>query len=121
MDDAMVEESLAVVGGGLVGSVCACLLGNRGFLVDLYESRQDIRQQEHVAGRSINLALSVRGRAALALLGLEDEVIQRHAIPMRARLIHGTDGSRKAIPYGKEGQVSVENSDDIALLKLTVY
>lgn len=100
----MSEESLAVVGGGLVGSLCACLLGNRGYQVDLYESRDDIRLQEHVPGRSINLALSVRGRAALALLGLEEEVIERHAIPMRARLIHHTDGSRRAMPYGKEGQ-----------------
>uniref|UniRef100_A0A224YU54 Kynurenine 3-monooxygenase n=1 Tax=Rhipicephalus zambeziensis TaxID=60191 RepID=A0A224YU54_9ACAR len=101
---AATEDSLAVVGGGLVGSLCACLLGNRGFQVDLYESREDIRLQEHVTGRSINLALSVRGRAALALVGLEEEVIQRHAIPMHGRLIHNTDGTRKPIPYGRKGQ-----------------
>lgn len=101
---AATEDSLAVVGGGLVGSLCACLLGNRGFQVDLYESRDDIREQEHVTGRSINLALSVRGRAALALVGLEEEVIQRHAIPMHGRLIHNTDGTRKPIPYGRKGQ-----------------
>ena len=34
----------------------------------------DIRTLEHVSGRSINLALSVRGRAALQLVGLEEQV-----------------------------------------------
>ena len=34
----------------------------------------DIREMEHVPGRSINLALSVRGRAALRMVDIEDEV-----------------------------------------------
>ena len=61
---------------------------------------------EHVSGRSINLALSHRGRSALSRVGLEETVIQQHGIPMYGRMIHATDGRRKVIPYGKAGQVS---------------
>ncbi|GIX84508.1 kynurenine 3-monooxygenase [Caerostris extrusa] len=64
---------VSIIGGGLVGSLCACILGNKGVHVKLYEFRDDIRQMEVVQGRSINLALSVRGRSALALAGLEEE------------------------------------------------
>ncbi|XP_071797814.1 kynurenine 3-monooxygenase-like isoform X2 [Asterias amurensis] len=67
--------NVAVVGGGLVGSLEAILLAKRGFNVELYEAREDIRTLEHVSGRSINLALSVRGRAALQLVGLEEQFI----------------------------------------------
>ena len=31
---------------------------------------------EHVPGRSINLAMSIRGRSALREVGLEDEIIK---------------------------------------------
>ena len=52
-----------------------------------------------VLGRSINLALSRRGRDALRYVGLEDEVI-RNGIPMYARMIHDVNGRRRPIPYG---------------------
>lgn len=65
----------------------------------------DIRTLEHVPGRSINLAMSVRGRTGLGAVGLEDQVIKNHGIPMRARMIHNTDGTTRAIPYNKDGQV----------------
>ena len=61
---------------------------------------------EVVQGRSINLALSVRGRSALRLAGLEEEVIEQHGIPMRARMVHSTDGKRTPVPYNREGKVS---------------
>lgn len=49
-------------------------------------------------GRSINLAMSRRARAALALVGLEGELL-RHGIPMRARMIHDLRGGTREIPY----------------------
>ena len=64
----------------------------------------DIRKLEVVRGKSINLALSVRGRAALREVGVEDEVI-KNGIPMYARMIHSLDGKRSPIPYGKGDQV----------------
>ena len=69
------NEKVAVIGGGLVGTLHAIMLAQKGFLVDLYEARPDIRQLQHVRGRSFNLAISVRGREALRAVGLEDTVL----------------------------------------------
>ena len=92
-----------VVGGGLVGSLQAVLLSRRGFNVELYESRQDLRSVSHFSGRSINLALSLRGREALKIVGLEKTVLDS-AIPMYARMIHSVSGKTTAQAYGKSTQ-----------------
>jgi hypothetical protein len=52
-----------------------------------------------VRGRSINLALSIRGRRALKEVGLEKHMIENHGIPMVARMIHRLDGTTYDIPY----------------------
>ncbi|XP_059095648.1 kynurenine 3-monooxygenase-like [Tigriopus californicus] len=98
------KEKAVIVGGGLVGALEACFLAKRGVEVHLYEYRDDIRNMEHVAGKSINLSLSVRGRAALAHLGLDLHLTQDYGIPMRARMIHPIQGHTYAVPYGKEDQ-----------------
>ena len=64
----------------------------------------DIRQMAHVQGKSINLALSVRGLTALDQLGLGDHMRNDYGIPMHARMIHKTDGDTYPVPYGKDGQ-----------------
>ena len=94
---------VVVVGGGLVGALQALLLAKRGFKVDLFEKRQDIRKMAEVQGRSINLALSHRGKSALKEAGLEGVVLD-NAIPMYCRKIHSLDGKLSAQPYGKKGQ-----------------
>ena len=71
----------------------------------IYIFSKDIRLMEHVPGRSINLAMSIRGRSALRAVGLEDEVIKNHGLPMHSRMIHRPDGSTYAMPYGKKGEV----------------
>lgn len=58
----------------------------------------DIRKAELVQGRSINLALSVRGRKALSKVGLEDKLLE-HGIPMRGRMLHDLNGHKTAVPY----------------------
>lgn len=74
--------------------MAALHLGKLGHKVDLFEYREDIRTAELVIGRSINLALSARGRKALAEVGLEEKLLE-HGIPMYARMIHGRDGKCK--------------------------
>ncbi|XP_041977479.1 kynurenine 3-monooxygenase [Aricia agestis] len=91
--------NVAIVGGGLVGSLEALYLAKKGHRVSLYEYREDIRKTPQVRGRSINLALSVRGRQALRDVGVEDHIINHHGIPMRGRMIHRPDGSTYEIPY----------------------
>src|SRR4051794_16876691 len=92
-----------IVGAGLAGALLACHLGRAGHRVDLYEKRPDPRIAGQDHGRSINLALSVRGIEALKALGLADLVL-RDAIPMRGRMMHGRGGELTFQPYGKEGQ-----------------
>jgi len=90
-----------IVGGGLGGTLMACYLARAGCRVDLYERRPDPRTAPSERGRSINLALSVRGIHALRELGLADEVLH-NAILMRGRMIHALDGSQTFQPYGTD-------------------
>lgn len=96
-------EKIAIVGGGLVGGMEAAYLAQNGFNVDVYERRDDIRNAELVAGKSINLALSDRGWKALRNIGLEDK-IRSIAIPMRGRKIHTANGKQNFQPYGINDQ-----------------
>src|SRR5438105_5643974 len=91
---------ITIVGSGLAGPLMACYLGQVGFAVDLYEKRPDPRSHGAEGGRSINLALSVRGIEALRQVGLAEEILQ-NAIPMRGRMIHAPDGKLSFQPYGK--------------------
>jgi kynurenine 3-monooxygenase len=99
----MSQKKATIIGAGLVGSLQACYLQKRGYKVDVYESRGDMRKVGYIGGRSINLALSTRGWTALEKIGLADE-IHKIAIPMYGRTIHGIDGSINYQPYGKENQ-----------------
>ncbi|XP_018568258.1 kynurenine 3-monooxygenase [Anoplophora glabripennis] len=92
------KQKIIIVGGGLVGSLCACFMAKRGHEVTLYERREDIRTSKIVTGRSINLALSHRGREALRSVDLELEILNT-SIPMRGRLLHTLSGKTTSIPY----------------------
>lgn len=105
MDSSDIQrKNIAVIGGGLVGSLNACFLAKRNFQVNVYEAREDIRVTKSARGRSINLALSCRGRQALKAIGLEDQVVSR-GIPMRARMIHSLSG--KKVCYSLWDKVTV--------------
>jgi kynurenine 3-monooxygenase len=97
-----------IVGAGLAGPLLACYLARAGYAVELREKRGDPRILGADRGRSINLALSVRGLEALRRIGLADEVL-RDAIPMRGRMIHGTTGTIAFQPYGKDASESIHS------------
>ncbi|MBK7309142.1 MAG: FAD-dependent monooxygenase [Chitinophagaceae bacterium] len=99
----MEKKNTVIIGAGLVGSLLSIYLSKRGYKVKIYERRGDMRKQDMVAGRSINLALSDRGNKALEEVGLMDE-IRKICIPMHGRFMHNADGSTAYQPYGKEGQ-----------------
>ena len=95
---------VTIIGAGLAGSLLAIYLARRGFAVDIYESRGDMRKEQVAAGRSINLALSDRGIAALRQVGM-DEYMLAEAIPMHGRMIHSSAGETKLLPYsGRNGE-----------------
>jgi kynurenine 3-monooxygenase len=113
-------KRITLVGGGLAGSLAAVYLAKRGYEVNIYERRPDMRNVEIPAGRSINLALSTRGIDALKRVGL-DRVVLDQAIPMAGRMMHDEKGNLAYQPYGKDGQVinSVSRAHlNIQLLKL---
>lgn len=91
-------KNIAVIGAGLVGSLTALQLGKLGYKIDLYEYREDIRTAKLTIGRSINLALSTRGRSALKNVGLEEKVLS-HSIPMKGRMLHDQTGYQKEVIY----------------------
>jgi len=101
----MKTQEVHVVGGGLVGSLAAIILAQRGFSVALYERRADMRKTAMSAGRSINLAVTARGLKALDEVGLKQEVLKL-AVPMKGRMLHDVDGKTTLVPYGqKENEV----------------
>lgn len=98
------SKPIVIVGAGLSGTLLAVRLAQRGFPVELYESRPDMRKTEISAGRSINLALSDRGLRALEMIGVHEDVI-RGLIPMEGRMIHHQTGNTHFQTYsGREGE-----------------
>ncbi|KAJ3210189.1 hypothetical protein HDU67_005572 [Dinochytrium kinnereticum] len=96
------EFTVAIVGGGLVGSLAAVYFAQRGWKVTLYELRGDIRKVKHASGRSINLALSVRGLSALNAADAGAKIVPS-LIPMKGRMIH-VNGKLSSQPYGVFGE-----------------
>ncbi len=100
----MSKQKVIIIGAGLSGSLLAIYLAKHGIEADVYESRGDMRKTEMSAGRSINLALSDRGIAALREVGM-DEYMLAEAVPMLGRMIHAVNGQTKLLPYsGREGE-----------------
>ena len=94
-----------MIGAGLTGPLLATYLAQRGYSVEIFERRPDMRKESISAGRSINLALSIRGNRALKEVGLYDK-IKPNTIPMKGRMIHGLNGGTNLQPYGqKENEV----------------
>jgi kynurenine 3-monooxygenase len=92
---------VTIVGAGLGGSLLAIYLARRGWEVDVYERRGDLRREPVEIGRSIKLTLAERGLAALGELGLAEHVKKNICVPLRGRAIHSGTGTITYQPYGK--------------------
>lgn len=98
------KKNILIVGAGLCGSLLALRMAQRGYHVDVYESRPDLRKTDISAGKSINLALSDRGLKALRLAGVEEKA-RAICIPMRGRLMHDTESNTFESNYsGRAGE-----------------
>ncbi len=102
------SESVVVVGAGLAGCLLATLLGRRGVPVTVYERRPDPRLVGAERGRSINLAISARGLAALERVGLREAALAR-ALPMPGRMVHALGASPSFRPYSADGTRAINS------------
>jgi kynurenine 3-monooxygenase len=112
------QEKILIIGAGLCGSLLALRLAQRGYKVEVYESRPDLRTTDISAGRSINLALSDRGLKALRLCGMEEKA-REICIPMYGRLMHDTAGNTFSSNYsGRDNEYinSISRGDLNAIL-----
>jgi len=114
-------KKITLIGAGLNGPLLAVLLMQRGFAVEIFERRSDMRRVPISAGRSINLALSTRGIHALQQAGFW-EGMRSIIIPMKGRMMHTVNGELTFQPYGKnESEVinSISRAElNIALMTL---
>jgi kynurenine 3-monooxygenase len=111
-------DKITLIGAGLNGPLLAILLVQRGFAVEIYERRPDMRRVQMSAGRSINLALSTRGIHALRQAGLWERM-RSIIIPMRGRMMHSVAGELTFQPYGKN-EAEVINSISRAELNIAL-
>jgi kynurenine 3-monooxygenase len=119
---------VAVVGAGLAGCLLAALLARRGIEVAVYERREDPRVAGAERGRSVNLAMSARGLAAMEQVGLREQTLGR-ALPMHGRMVHsvskhgtakhGAVGEQSFRPYSADGTQAI-NSISRTELNLTL-
>ena len=101
-------EKITLVGAGLNGPLLGLELVKRGFKVDIYERRPDMRKVVMSAGRSINLALSTRGIHALWQANLWDEM-QKIIIPMKGRMMHSVTSELTFQRYGKDDSEVIDS------------
>lgn len=101
---------IAVIGAGLGGALMACYLAQAGYRVSVYERRSDPRVAGFTGGRSINLALSIRGITALREVGLADKVLAQ-AIPMRGRMMHSLSGVLTFQAYSANPEDAINSVD----------
>lgn len=101
----MRTQTVHIVGSGLVGSLLSVFLAKKGFQVELYEARSDMRKEEIDAGRSINLVITSRGLQALEQVGLREQALDI-TVPVKGRMLHDVQGQTTFVPYGqKENEV----------------
>ncbi|TKA67629.1 hypothetical protein B0A55_08770 [Friedmanniomyces simplex] len=88
-----------IIGAGPAGALAALYAARRGWDVEVYELRGDLRDASTTPlnfTKSINLALSERGINAMRQSGSDDllETVLSETVPMYGRMIHGKSSSR---------------------------
>ncbi|MEZ5461706.1 FAD-dependent oxidoreductase [Dokdonella sp.] len=97
----MQKPAITIIGAGLVGSLLATLLAQRGFPITVLERRPDPRKFGFLGGRSINLALAERGWHGLRVAGMQERM-RSIAVMMRGRMVHDLNGRTNLQRYGRD-------------------
>lgn len=94
-------EKVVIAGAGLVGAFWSLALKKRGFDVELYEKRPDMRDDAQKGGRSINLIATSRALNAFTKAGVLNEV-KKIVVPVTGRMMHSLEGDLTYQPYGRD-------------------
>ena len=111
-------QTITLIGAGLTGPLLGLELARRGFKIEIFERRPDMRRAKISAGRSINLAVSARGIHALDRAGLWKDM-QNIVVPMKGRMMHSSASELTFQPYGRNER-EVINSVSRADLNIAV-
>src|SRR6056297_267543 len=95
------KRNITIIGAGPVGCLVASMMADRGFEVEVFEKRSDLREVEAGGGRSINLVLTNRGLRALEMIGLREKVLEI-TVPVLGRMMHDLEGDLAYQAYGKD-------------------
>ncbi|MCW8444816.1 FAD-dependent monooxygenase [Fluoribacter gormanii] len=93
-------KEVTIIGSGLAGTLLALYLAKRGYKLELFDARPDVRLMRANDGRSINLALSCRGITGMEGVGIMP-LVKKLMAPMRARAIHEIQGQIKFQSFGR--------------------
>lgn len=86
----MSKDKIIIVGAGMAGCFMALNLAKRGYEVEIYEYRPDVRKEPYDSGRSFNLTLYYRGILAMQKAGIWDEV-KKIAVIAEGNAAHYSD------------------------------
>src|SRR5438094_10388 len=97
------KKNIAIIGAGMAGFFMDICLGKRGYEVQLYESRPDLRQHPYDSGRSFNITLYYKGLQAIKKTGLWDK-LKTVAILAEGNVPHYTNRKPSFDPFDKNGR-----------------
>ncbi len=94
-------KNIVIAGAGLVGSMLALALKQKGHAVTLFEKRSDMRKGDIDVGKSINLIITAKGIHALRSAGIFSDV-EKITSPVLGRMMHSLEGELTFQPYGRD-------------------
>ena len=97
----MEKKTILISGAGLVGSMLAIALKQKGHDVCIFEKRKDLRASKESAGKSINLIITAKGIKALRDAEIYD-VVEKITTPVYGRMMHSLEGELTYQPYGRD-------------------
>ncbi len=92
------KRKISIIGSGMSGCFMALCLAEKGYKVDIYEERDDVRKQRKGSGRSFNITLYTRGILALKKAGLWDD-IEKISVLTKGNVAHYLDNGSTYDPY----------------------
>ncbi len=96
------KQKIVIIGAGMAGCFMALCLAKKGFDVEIYEEREDIRKKPIDAGRSFNLTLYYRGIVAMKKVDVWDDV-RKYAVIAQGNVAHYANNKTMFSPFDVHG------------------